>query len=82
VVSLRTRWLDYGMRHSSCPTEFGPHELAVEDEPHESQRPKLDRYATQLFLSAHAVTLDGTGARLDASEIAVFITDQALSRPI
>jgi magnesium transporter len=59
-------------------TEFGLHELAVEDALLESQRPKLDRYATHLFLSAYAVTLDAEGARLDASEIAVFITDQAL----
>jgi magnesium transporter len=59
-------------------TEFGLHELAVEDALHESQRPKLDRYATHLFLSAYAVTLDAEGARLEASEIAVFITDQAL----
>ncbi len=59
-------------------TEFGLHELAVEDALLESQRPKLDRYATHLFLSAYAVTLDAAGARLDASEIAVFITDQAL----
>jgi magnesium transporter len=58
--------------------EFGLHELAVEDALHESQRPKLDRYATHLFLSAYAVTLDAEATRLDASEIAVFITDQAL----
>ncbi len=65
---------DFGM----VDTEFGLHELAVEDALLESQRPKLDRYATHLFLSAYAVTLDASGMRLDASEIAVFITDQAL----
>jgi magnesium transporter len=59
-------------------TEFGLHELAVEDALRESQRPKLDHYATHLFLSAYAVTLDPDGGRLDASEIAVFITGQAL----
>jgi magnesium transporter len=58
--------------------EFGLHELAVEDAVGESQRPKLDRYATHLFLSAYAVTLDAATTRLDVSEIAVFITDQAL----
>jgi len=58
--------------------EFGLHELAVEDALHESQRPKLDRYASHLFLAAYAVTLDVQGSALDASEIAVFITDQAL----
>lgn len=59
-------------------TEFGLHELAVEDAVGEPQRPKLDHYATHLFLSAYAVTLDTEGMKLDASEIAVFITDQAL----
>ena len=59
-------------------TQFGLHELAVEDALHESQRPKLDHYATHLFLSAYAVSLDADGTRLDASEIAAFITDQAL----
>jgi magnesium transporter len=59
-------------------TEFGLHELAIEDALDESQRPKLDRYATHLFLSAYAVTLDPTSTRLDVHEIAVFITDQAL----
>ena len=58
--------------------EFGLHELAVEDAVGESQRPKLDRYATHLFLSAYAVTLDPESARLEVSEIAVFITGQAL----
>src|SRR6185369_12135201 len=59
-------------------TEFGLHELAVEDALHESQRPKLDRYATHLFISAYAVTLEDRGTRLDTSEIAVFLTDHAL----
>lgn len=58
--------------------EFGLHELAVEDALQESQRPKLDRYASHLFLSAYAVVLDTTGTRLTTSEIAAFITDQAL----
>ena len=59
-------------------TEFGLHELAVEDALHEAQRPKLDRYATHLFLSAYAVDIGTGGTRLDTHEIAVFITDQAL----
>jgi magnesium transporter len=58
--------------------EFGLHEPAVEDAVGESQRPKLDRYATHLFLSAYAVTLDPERTTLEVSEIAVFITDQAL----
>ena len=59
-------------------TEFGLHELAVEDAVGESQRPKLDHYATHLFLSAYAVTMDAEGTRLNANEIAVFVTDRAL----
>ncbi len=58
--------------------EFGLHELAIEDAQHESQRSKLDRYPTHLFLSAYSVTVDIGGAKLDAREVAVFITDQAL----
>src|SRR5690349_25144777 len=38
-------------------TELGLHEIAVEDALHESQRPKLDRYATHLLLSAYAFHL-------------------------
>ena len=58
--------------------EFGLHELAVEDALQESQRPKLDRYATHLFISAYAVALTPPDARLKTSEIAVFLTDKAL----
>jgi magnesium transporter len=59
-------------------TEFGLHALAVEDALQESQRPKLDRYASHLFISAYAVTLEARGTRLDTSEVAVFLTDRAL----
>ena len=59
-------------------TEFGLHELAVKDALQESQRPKLDRYATHPFISVHAHTLDALGTRLDTSEIAIFLTDHAL----
>jgi magnesium transporter len=58
--------------------EFGLHELAVEDALTQQQRPKLDRYATHLFLSAYAVALDPATGKLDASEIAVFVTRTAL----
>ena len=58
--------------------EFGLHELAVEDALQESQRPKLDRYATHLFISAYAVALNPPDDRLKTSEIAVFLTDKAL----
>jgi magnesium transporter len=53
--------------------ELGLHELAVEDalEPH--QRPKLDRYASHLFLSCQAVRVDVASGRLEETEIAAFI---------
>jgi magnesium transporter len=58
--------------------EFGLHELALEDARHHGQRPKLDRYRTHEFLSAYAVTIAPDSAELSASEIAVFLTGQAL----
>jgi magnesium transporter len=58
--------------------EFGLHPLAVEDAVHPSQRPKLDRYPSHLFLTAYATRLDTTTGELAASELAAFITRQAL----
>ncbi|MGW2642462.1 magnesium transporter CorA family protein [Streptomyces sp. NPDC001348] len=58
--------------------EFGIHELALEDAAHHGQRPKLDRYRTHEFLSAYAVTVSPDGAQLTYSEIAVFLTSQAM----
>ncbi len=50
-------WLDLSRPtpadFAPASAEFGLHELAVEDALDESQRPKLDRYATHLFLSAY-----------------------------
>lgn len=59
-------------------TELDLHDLAVEDalEPH--QRPKLDHYASHLFLSCHAVSVDRDRARLDEVEIDSFIGDRWL----
>src|SRR5579862_3529010 len=43
-------------------TEFGLHKLAIEDALDETQRTKLDRYSTHLFMAAHSAQLDpGTG---------------------
>jgi magnesium transporter len=58
--------------------ELGLHELAVEDalEPH--QRPKLDRYATHLFLSCHAVRVDVDAGRLGDTEVDAFINERWL----
>ena len=58
--------------------EFGLHPLAVEDALHPSQRPKLDRYPSHLFLTAYATRLEAGTGELAASELAAFITGQAL----
>ncbi|MGI5401729.1 magnesium transporter CorA family protein [Streptomyces sp. CA-135486] len=58
--------------------EFGIHELAMEDAAHQGQRPKLDRYRTHEFLSAHAVSIAPDSADLSTSEISAFLTSQAL----
>jgi magnesium transporter len=58
--------------------EFGLHPLAVEDAEHEHQRPKLDRYRTHLFLTAYGARLDAATCELVTSELAAFITGQAL----
>ncbi|HEY2308018.1 MAG TPA: magnesium transporter CorA family protein [Streptosporangiaceae bacterium] len=58
--------------------EFGLHPLAVEDAVNESQRPKLDRYRSHLFLTAYGAKLDTGTGELATSELAAFITGQAL----
>lgn len=58
--------------------EFDIHELALESAAQHGQRPKLDRYSTHEFLSAYAVTIGPGGAELSISEIAVFLTGQAM----
>jgi magnesium transporter len=58
--------------------ELGLHELAVEDALGPHQRPKLDHYATHLFLSCHAVRLDPEGTGLDDTEIDAFVGDRWL----
>jgi magnesium transporter len=58
--------------------EFGLHPLAVEDAVHEHQRPKLDRYRSHLFLTSYGAKLDTGSGELATSELAAFITDQAL----
>ena len=58
--------------------EFGLHPLAVEDAGYERQRPKLDRYRSHLFLTAYGAWLDPDTGELATSELAVFVTRQAL----
>src|SRR6266568_6448005 len=58
--------------------EFGLHPLAVKAALRHSQRPKLDRYPSHLFLTAYAARLDPGTGELAASELAAFITSRAL----
>ena len=55
-------WLDLCQPDSEqlaiIGTEFGLHKLAIEDALDETQRTKIDRYSTHLFLSAHSARLD------------------------
>ena len=75
-------WLDLrGPDHDDLAVlseEFGLHPLAVEAALHHSQRPKLDRYRSHLFLTAYGARLDPGTGELTTSEIAAFITSQAL----
>jgi magnesium transporter len=57
--------------------ELGLHELAVEDALNHDQRPKLDRYASHLFLTVYSAKLARDG-RLKVGELSVFVTDRAV----
>lgn len=56
---------------------LGLHELAVEDALGR-QRPKLDRYATHLFLSCHAIGVDVQEGGLVETEVDAFISQRCL----
>ncbi|MFF4229524.1 magnesium transporter CorA family protein [Streptomyces sp. NPDC001820] len=58
--------------------EFDIHDLALENAAQHGQRPNLDHYRTHEFLTAYAVTVGPDGAELSTSEIAVFLTGQAM----
>jgi magnesium transporter len=58
--------------------EFGLHPLAVRAALQHGQRPKLDRYHSHLFMTAYGARLDTGTGELATSEIAAFITSQAL----
>lgn len=58
--------------------ELGLHELAVEDALSAHQRPKLDFYDTHLFLSCHAMHLDGERGELVEVEINAFVHESWL----
>jgi magnesium transporter len=63
---------------ASVSEELGLHPLAVEDAVHEHQRPKLDRYASHLFVTFYAVALDTATGQLGLCEVAAFVTANAL----
>ena len=75
-------WLDYcapsDTELATIVEEFQLHPLAVEDAVTQHQRPKVDRYDSHLFLSAYGVELDTESGELRTSEVAVFITSNAL----
>src|SRR5690242_1149349 len=77
-----TIWLDLRDPDSGdlevLSEEFGLHPLAVEDAVMERERPKLDRYSSHLFLNAYGAKLDTATGELATSELAAFITPQAL----
>ncbi len=58
--------------------EFGLHPVAIEDAVFDRERPKLDRYHSHLFLTAYAARLDSGTGELATSELAAFVTPQAL----
>jgi magnesium transporter len=77
-----TVWLDLrGPDHADLAVlseEFGLHPLAIEDAVHEHERPKLDRYRSHLFMTAYGARLNNDTGQLVTSEIAAFVTGQAL----
>ncbi len=58
--------------------ELGLHDLAVEDALGPHQRPKLDHYASHLFLACHAVRVDVAAGTLATTEIDAFINSRWL----
>jgi magnesium transporter len=77
-----TMWVDLFSPTEADLTELGDelglHRLAVEDAVQEHQRPKLDRYDGHSFLTAYTVRIDAETAAIEASELAVFVTDRVV----
>jgi magnesium transporter len=75
-------WVDFcapekGQLHELA-AELGLHELAVEDALSEHQRPKLDYYASHLFLSCHALRVNLESGDLESTEVDAFINKRWL----
>jgi magnesium transporter len=58
--------------------EFGLHPVAIEDAAFDRERPKIDRYATHLFLTAYSAVLDQATGELATSELSAFVLPHAL----
>ena len=58
--------------------ELGLHELAVEDALGRHQRPKVDHYASHLFLACHSTALNEDEGELETTEIDAFISERWL----
>jgi magnesium transporter len=58
--------------------EFGLHPVAIEDAVAKHERPKLDRYRSHLFMTAYSARFNPDTGKLATSELAVFVTSQAL----
>lgn len=75
-------WVDFCMPSKEqlleLDGELGLHELAIEDALGPHQRPKLDHYATHLFLSCHAVRVNVEDGCLDETEIDAFLNERWL----
>ncbi|MFI7587594.1 magnesium transporter CorA family protein [Spongisporangium articulatum] len=75
-------WLDLdpedGDQLDVIVEEFQLHELAVEDALEDHERPKLDVYASHLFLTATGTRLDPATGELVLCKVSTFITDRAL----
>ncbi len=75
-------WVDFldpaAGQLSQLADELGLHELAVEDALGPHQRPKLDHYATHLFLSCQAVRVVADEGELAETEVDAFINHRWL----
>lgn len=58
--------------------ELGLHAVAVDDAVGRHERPKLDHYHSHLLLSAYGVGYDDATGAVTTSEVAAFVTRQAL----
>lgn len=73
-------WVDYcaptQAQLHEIAEELGLHELAIEDSLGPTQRPKIDRYATHIFVTAQAVNLNATTGALHQTEVDAFVNSR------